>query len=150
MPVNRRDRLISRRHAIATMAGGASLIAAPAIVGAQTPLKVSFVQQRGLLYLPVDMMVSGGVLQKEATRLGLGTVDATATTLSGPGPVVDAILSGAADYGTVALPSLLNLWEKTRGTANEVKAIGTVSNGAMTLYTINPNVHSIADFTDKD
>jgi NitT/TauT family transport system substrate-binding protein len=64
--------------------------------------------------------------------------------------VVDAILSGAADYGTVALPSLLNLWEKTRGSANEVKAIGTVSNGAMTLYTINPHVKSLADFTEKD
>jgi len=52
--------------------------------------------------------------------------------------------------GTVALPSLLTIWEKTRGTANEVKAVGTVSNGAMTLYSINPNVKTIADFTDKD
>ena len=67
MPVKKRDQLISRRHAIATMAGGASLMAAPALLRAQTPLKVSFVQQRGLLYLPVDMMVSGGVLQQEAT-----------------------------------------------------------------------------------
>ena len=60
------------------------------------------------------------------------------------------MLSGAADYGTAALPSLLTLWEKTHGTANEVKAVGTVSNGAMTLYTINPNVKTINDFTDKD
>jgi NitT/TauT family transport system substrate-binding protein len=142
--------LLSRRKAVATLAGGASLLAAPAIVRAQAPLTVKFVQQRGLLYLPVDEMVTGGILQQEATKLGLGKIEATATTLSGPGPVVDAILSGAADYGTAALPSLLNLWEKTRGTANEVKAVGTVSNGAMTLYTINPNVKSIADFTDKD
>jgi NitT/TauT family transport system substrate-binding protein len=100
--------------------------------------------------LPVDLMVSGGVLQQEATKLGLGKVEATATTLNGPGPVIDAILSGAADYGTVALPSLLTLWDKTHGTPNEVKAIGTVSNGAMTLYTVNPNVKTIADFTEKD
>ena len=59
-------------------------------------------------------------------------------------------MSGAADYGTAALPSLLTLWERTRGSANEVRAVGTVSNGAMTLYTINPNVKTIADFTDKD
>jgi NitT/TauT family transport system substrate-binding protein len=146
----RRIELLSRRKAVATLAGGASLLAAPAIVRAQAPLTVKFVQQRGLLYLPIDEMVTGGILQQEATKLGLGKVEATATTLSGPGPVVDAILSGAADYGTAALPSLLNLWEKTRGTANEVKAVGTVSNGAMTLYTINPNVKSIADFTEKD
>ena len=141
---------MSRRQAVATVAGGVSLLAAPAIARAQAPLKVTFVQQRGLLYTPVDIMVTGGVLQQEATKLGLGKVETTATALSGPGPVLDAILSGAADYGTAALPSLLTLWEKTRGTANEVKAVGTMSNGAMTLYTINPNIKTLADFTEKD
>src|SRR5580704_11887155 len=97
---------VSRRNAIATMAAGAGLLATPAILRAQVPLTVRFVQQRGLLYLPVDMMVSGGVLQQEATKLGLGKVDATATTLSGPAPVIDALLSGSADYGAAALPSV--------------------------------------------
>ena len=144
------SRPVTRRQAIATMAGGVGLLAAPTIVRAQAPLTVSFVQQRGLLYLPVDEMVSGGILQREATKLGLGKVEATARTLSGPAPVIDALLSGSADYGTAALPSLLTLWDKTHGTPNEVKAVGTVSNGAMVLYTINPNVKTIADFTEKD
>jgi NitT/TauT family transport system substrate-binding protein len=142
--------LVSRRSALGAVAGGVGLIVAPAILKAQSPLTVRFVQQRGLLYIPIDIMVSGGVLQKEATKLGLGKVEATATALSGPGPVLDALLSGAADYGTAALPSLLTLWERTRGGANEVKAVGTVSNGAMTLYTINPNIKTLADFTDQD
>jgi NitT/TauT family transport system substrate-binding protein len=150
MPSEESFRLLSRRRAIAAMAGGVGLLAAPAIVRAQSPLKVSFVQQRGLLYLPIDEMVSGGVLQQEATKLGLGKIEATATTLSGPGPIIDALLSGSADYGTAALPSLLTLWDKTHGSPNEVKAVGTVSNGAMVLYTINPNVKTIADFTEKD
>ncbi len=141
---------LSRRRALMRLAGAAGVLAAPGILRAQGPLKVAFVQQRGLLYIPVDIMVAGGVLQKEAMKLGLGKIEASATALSGPGPVLDALLSGAADYGTAALPSLLTIWEKTRGSANEVKALGTVSNGAMTLYTINPNVHSIADFTEKD
>ncbi len=128
----------------------AALAAAPCLAHAQSPPTVKFVQQRGLLYIPVDIMVSGGVLQAQATKLGLGKVDATATALSGPGAILDALLSGAADYGTAALPSLLTLWEKTRGSANEVRAVGTVSNGAMTIYTINPNVKTLADFTDKD
>jgi NitT/TauT family transport system substrate-binding protein len=126
------------------------LLAAPSIACAQAPLTVKFVQQRGLLYLPIDEMVTGGILQQEATKLGLGKVEATAQTLSGPAPVTDALLSGSADYGTAALPSLLNLWDKTHGTPNEVKAVGTVSNGAMVLYTINPNVKTIADFTEQD
>ena len=144
------DRRLTRRDAVAAMAGGVSLVAAPAIVRAQAPLSVSFVQQRGLLYLPVDMMVTGGVLQDEATKLGLGKVEASARTLSGPAAVTDALLSGSAGYGAAALPSLLTLWDKTHGTPNEVRAVGTMSNGAMVLYTINPNVKTIADFTDKD
>jgi len=143
-------RPVTRRQAVATVAGGVGLMAAPGILRAQAPLTVKFVQQRGLLYLPVDEMVSGGILQQEATKLGLGKVDASVQTLSGPAPVIDALLSGSADYGTAALPSLLTLWDKTHGTPNEVKAVGTVSNGAMVLYTINPNVKSIADFTEKD
>jgi len=150
MPSKKTRALLSRRQALRAMAAGTGLLAAPAVLRAQSPLTVKFVQQRGLLYIPVDIMVSGGILQQEATKLGLGKVEATATALSGPGPILDALLSGAADYGTAALPSLLTLWEKTRGTANEVKAVGTVSNGAMTLYTINPNVKTLADFTDKD
>ena len=150
MPEPRKPVRITRRNAVAALAGGVGLLGMPSIVRAQAPLKVSFAQQRGLLYLPVDMMVSGGVLQKEATKLGLGTVEATVTTLSGPGPVVDALISNSADYGTAALPSLLTLWGKTKGTAQEIKAVGTMSNGAMTLYTTNPNVKTIADFTEKD
>jgi NitT/TauT family transport system substrate-binding protein len=42
------------------------------------------------------------------------------------------------------------LWEKTRGRTNEVRALGAVSNGAMTLYSINPNVKTIADLSETD
>jgi NitT/TauT family transport system substrate-binding protein len=150
MSDNEISRPVTRRQAVAAVAGGVSLLAAPTVVRAQAPLTVTFVQQRGLLYLPVDEMVSGGILQKEATKFGLGKVDATVKTLSGPAPVIDALLSGSADYGTAALPSLLTLWDKTHGTPNEVKAVGTVSNGAMVLYTINPSVKKISDFTEKD
>jgi NitT/TauT family transport system substrate-binding protein len=143
-------RRVSRRVVVATIVGAMSPIARPTAVRAQPSVSVRLVQQRGLLYLPIDMMVSGGVLQKEADKLGLGEVDASVKTLSGPGPVIDAVLSGAADYGTAALPSLVTLWERTRGRPNEVRAVGTVSNGAMTLYTINPNVKTIADFTETD
>lgn len=140
---------VSRRTIMGTIAGGVTAIAAP-VVRAQSALSVKFVQQRGLLYLPIDMMVTGGVLQKEADKLGLGKVETSVTTLSGPGPVIDAVLSGSADYGTAALPSLVTLWEKTHGRPNEVRAVGTVSNGAMTLYTINPKVKTITDFTEDD
>ena len=141
---------VSRRTAIAAVAAAAGSLSTPALVRAQAPLKVTFAQQRGLLYLPIDMMVSGGLLQREADKAGLGKIEASVTTLNGPGPVIDALLSGAVDYGTTALPSLLTLWGKTKGTPNEIRAVGAISNGAMTLYSINPKVKTIADFTEKD
>src|SRR5262249_1785593 len=111
MPREKMGMLLSRRQMLGAMAGGTSLVAAPAVLRAQSPLSVKFGERRGLLYLPVDIMVRGGILQQEAPKLGLGKVEATATALSGPGPILDALLSGAADYGTAALPSLLTLWE---------------------------------------
>ena len=57
-------RPVTRRQAVATVVVGVGLMAMPAIVRGQAPLTVKFVQQRGLLYLPVDAMVSGGILQQ--------------------------------------------------------------------------------------
>ena len=89
--------LVSRRQAIATLAGGITLIAAPAVVRAQAPLKVTFVQQRGLLYLPVDLMVSGGILQKEADKLAKEFVGPTALAWNPKDPVALAkVLTEAA------------------------------------------------------
>src|ERR1700753_4048133 len=47
-------------------------------------------------------------------------------------------------------PSFFCRWVKPLAPPTEVRAVGTISNGAMVLYTINPNVKSIADFTEKD
>jgi NitT/TauT family transport system substrate-binding protein len=115
---------------------GGALLAAPAFVQGQSPLTVRFVQQRGLLYIPVDVMVSGGILRQEATKLGLGKVEATATALSGPGPVRGlAVL--AHRVGAHAR-------QHQRGQG------GRRRHGAMTLYTINPNVKTLADFGEQD
>ena len=43
-----------------------------------------------------------------------------------------------------------DLWERTLGSANEVKAVGAVSNGAMTLYTHQPHRQDLADFDPQD
>src|SRR5437764_806455 len=135
---------ISRRRALA---GAAGLIAAPAILRAQGTGVVRIVQQRGLLYLPVDLLANGGLLAKHAERMGLGRVEARAEVINSAAAVNDALLSGAADFGTAGPPPLLTVWDKTRGTPNEIRALGTMSNVPMTLYTITPAVRTIADFT---
>jgi NitT/TauT family transport system substrate-binding protein len=139
--------LLSRRG---TLIGAASLIAAPAILRAQETRLVRIVQQRGLLYLPVDLMANGGLILKHAERMGLGKIEAIASVINSAAAVNDALLSGSADFGTAGPPPLLTVWDKTRGTSNEIRALGTMSNVPMTLYTINPAVKTIADFTPAD
>lgn len=138
------------RRALLKASAGIAALAPASRLSAQAATPVRFVQQKGLLFLPIDLMLTGGLLQKEADRLGAGRIDGTTLQVNGPGAIADALLSGAADIGTTALPGLISLWEKTRGTPSEIRALGTMSNGPMTLYTINPKVQSIADFTDED
>jgi NitT/TauT family transport system substrate-binding protein len=138
---------ISRRDALA---GAASLVTAPSVLRAQEARVVRIVQQRGLLYLPVDLMANGGLIAKHAERMGLGRIEAKAEVINSAAAVNDALLSGSADFGTAGPPPLLTVWDKTRGSQNEIRALGTMSNVPMTLYTINPAVKSIADFTSAD
>jgi NitT/TauT family transport system substrate-binding protein len=138
---------ISRRNALA---GAATLMAAPAVLRAQETRAVRIVQQRGLLYLPVDLMANGGLIARHAQRMGLGRVEAVAEVINSAAAVNDALLSGSADFGTAGPPPLLTVWDKTRGGPNEIRALGTMSNVPMTLYTINPAVKTIADLTSVD
>jgi NitT/TauT family transport system substrate-binding protein len=138
---------MSRRR---VLAASASLVAAPAILRAQETRIVRIVQQRGLLYLPVDLLANGGLVTKHAERMGLGRVEAVAEVINSAAAVNDALLSGSADFGTAGPPPLLTIWDKTRGSPNEIRALGTMSNVPMTLYTINPAVKTLADFTPAD
>ncbi|MBV8849060.1 MAG: ABC transporter substrate-binding protein, partial [Methylobacteriaceae bacterium] len=83
---------VSRRG---TLTGAASLIAAPAILRAQEARVVRIVQQRGLLYLPVDLLANGGLIAKHAERMGLGRVEARAEVINSAAAVNDALLSGS-------------------------------------------------------
>ena len=56
VPTPRAKAGANRRQVLGAFLRGAGLIAAPALARAQSPLVVRFVQQRGLLYIPVDVM----------------------------------------------------------------------------------------------
>ena len=70
--------------------------------------------------------------------------------MGGPGALNDALLGGQIQFVNVAAPSLATLWDKTAGTAQEVRAVCAVQSMPYVLVTRNPNVRTIADFTDKD
>jgi NitT/TauT family transport system substrate-binding protein len=107
-------------------------------------------QQFGLSYLALMMMEDGKLVEQQAKAMGLGDVKVTWAKLGGPGAMNDALLSGGLDFGTGGVPSLITLWAKTRGTAQEVRGVGALNSMPVNLVTSNPAVKSIRDFTDKD
>jgi NitT/TauT family transport system substrate-binding protein len=61
----------------------------------------------------------------------------------------EAILSGNLDIASGGVGPLLTIWSKTKG-HQEVKGVAALNSMPLYLNTINPNVKTLKDFTDKD
>ena len=71
------------------------------------------------------------------------------TKLSGGATVNDALLSGSIDIASAGVGPLLTIWDRTHGRQN-VKGVASLGNLPYYLVSNNPNVKTIADFSDKD
>jgi len=111
--------------------------------------EVRAAQQYGLSYLTLMIMEDSKLVEKHTKAAGLGDIKVTWAKLGGPGAMNDALLSGSLDFATGGVPSLVTLWSKTQSGVG-VKAVGALNSMPVYLNTINPNVKSIKDFTDKD
>src|SRR6266849_7272600 len=111
--------------------------------------EVRAAQQYGLSYLTLMIMEDSKLVEKHAKAAGLGDIKVTWAKLGGPGAMNDALLSGSLDFGTGGVPSLVTLWSKTQSGVG-VKGVGALNSMPNYINTINPNVKSIKDFTDKD
>ena len=61
------------------------------------------------------------------------------------------MLAGALDIASGGVPGFLTLWDKSRAIAGrEMIGLSGVGGGSVWLMTRNPNVKTLADFTDKD
>nr|WP_255688106.1 MULTISPECIES: ABC transporter substrate-binding protein [unclassified Xanthobacter] len=137
-------RILGRLLALGLAVGGA-LCAVPAF--AEGVLRIS--QQFGTLYTPFHVMKEKKLIEKHGKALGVDiTVDWT--RLSGGAAVNDALLAGNIDIASAGIGPFLILWDKTRGTPNEVKIVGAFGAQPNYLLTNNPNVKTIKDFTEKD
>jgi NitT/TauT family transport system substrate-binding protein len=115
---------------------------------AGTEIKVT--RQYGLPYLPLMVMEHERLFEKHLARLGVPDAKVTWAKMSTTTATVDGLLSGSVDFASSGITGLLTLWDKTQGTANEIKAISGISSFPYPLVTRNPAVKSIRDFTDKD
>ena len=108
-------------------------------------------RQFGLPYLPmivIEDAASRG--EKRQARRASGRRQRNGRQRAGPAADLDALLAGQADFIGPGIPTLATVWDKTVGTPQEVRALIAMQSMPYVLVTRNPDVKTIADFTDKD
>ena len=142
-----------RRDFCKTLLAAPAALAAPALMRsamAQEVSGITLMMQHGLPYLPMMVMESLALVEKQAAKLGLAALKTEYKQLGGTSSLVDALLSGSVNFAVTGVPGLATLWAKTTGTAQEVKALCSVQSMPFYLVTNNPAVKTLGDFTDKD
>ncbi|MEP9355216.1 ABC transporter substrate-binding protein [Xanthobacter sp. KR7-65] len=133
------------RLAVLSLALGSAVAALPA--RAEGVLRIA--QQFGTLYTPFHVMKEKGLIEQHGKALGIDiTVDWS--RLSGGSAVNDALLAGNIDIASAGIGPFLTLWDKTRGTAQEVKVVGAFGAQPNFLLSNNPDVKTIKDLTARD
>jgi len=111
--------------------------------------KVRVSRQFGLPYLPMIIIEDQHLIEKHAKAAGID-VETEWTQRAGPAADLDALLAGQADFIGPGIPTLATVWDKTSGTPQEIRALIAMQSMPYVLVTRNPDVKTIADFTDKD
>jgi len=98
-------------------------------------------------HLPLTLMTELKLLEKHMKAAGIDKPDFSMRVVSGSTATTDAVLSDNADMTSGALTSVLPLWDKTKG---KYQALCAITSQPMQLDAANPNIKSIADFTETD
>ena len=106
----------------------ALLAAAPAF--AQVP-EIRIARQFSMGYLQFNVMEHEKLLEKHAAALGLKDVKIAWSTFNGPDAMNNALISDSIDIVAGGVPGLLTLWNRTKGTPNEVRGISALSVAAI-------------------
>jgi NitT/TauT family transport system substrate-binding protein len=111
--------------------------------------EITVAQQYGVSFLPLMVMEREGLIEKQAQAAGLAGLKAKWAKVAGPSVMNDGLLSGSIHFAAQGAPSLITLWDRTRG---NVAAKGVASMTTYPLYLIsrNPEVKTIKDFGPKD
>jgi NitT/TauT family transport system substrate-binding protein len=129
------------------------LVAMPALARsafADEAATITLISQHGLPYLPLMLMEEQKLVEKHAARLGLAALKTEYRTLGGTQSLVDALIGGVMNFGITGVPGLATLWDKTAGTANEVRALCAAQAMPFLLMTHRPEIKSIKDFKEGD
>lgn len=102
----------------------------------------------GFGFLPLHIMKTHNLVEKQAERQGI-KVKVNWSNIGGPSGMIDALISGSADFVSAGPPSFLILWDKTKGNM-EVKGVAAMSSMPMHLNTRADHLKSIDDLGGND
>jgi NitT/TauT family transport system substrate-binding protein len=109
--------------------------------------EITVAQQYGVSFLPLMMMEKNQLIEKHAAAAGLPGVKVSWAKVAGPSAMNDGLISGALHFAAQGAPSLITLWDKTRG---QIKGVSAMTTYPLYLLTRNPAVKGIKDLSDKD
>jgi NitT/TauT family transport system substrate-binding protein len=145
---------ISLTRKLGTVAVGGLVASALAVAAAQPAHaeadQVRFAQQFGLLYLPQQVVVDKKMVEACAKDAGLGDVKVTMQAFSGGAAINQALLSGNVDFGAGGVGPLLKLWDKTKGTDIEVRAVAQLSSMPLKLITNDAKIKKLEDYVGAE
>ena len=112
--------------------------------------QIRIARQFGLVHLPLMIMEDKKLIEAAGAKRGLPELKGVFHQLASTGGINEALLAGQLDFAPNGGPSLLTIWDKTRGTSNEVRGLIAVNEFAFFLNVNRPDLKSIRDLTDKD
>ena len=110
--------------------------------------QIRIAEQFGIVYLLLNVAQDQKLIEKHAKAAGV-EAKVEWVKLSGGSAVNDALLSGNIEIAGAGVGPLFTIWDRTKGKQN-VKGVASLGNFPYYLVSNNPNVKTIADFTDKD
>ena len=109
--------------------------------------EITVAQQYGVSFLPLMVMQKDGLIEKHATQAGLAGVKVVWAKVAGPSVMNDGLISNAIHFAAQGAPSMITLWDKTRG---QIKGVSSMTTYPLYLISRNPAVKTVRDFTDQD
>lgn len=145
-------KFIDNKRRLVALATSFGLLAT-GLLGASLPAhaeegKLRIAEQFGIVYLLLNVAQDQKLIEKHGKALGQ-PVHVEFVKLSGGAAVNEALLSGSIDIAGAGVGPLLTLWDRTLGKQN-VKGVASLGNFPYYLTSNNPNVKTIADFTERD
>jgi NitT/TauT family transport system substrate-binding protein len=128
----------------------ALVLALPFAGAVQTRAEVSEItiaQQYGVAFLPLMVMERNKLIEKHAEKAGLKGLKTVWAKVAGPSAMNDGLISNSIHFAAQGAPSMITLWDRTKG---QIRGVSAMTTYPLYLVTRNPNVKTIKDLSAAD